>query len=105
MVDKYLATRPNLVLSIVITDSRHEPTDLDLQRKEWLEAKGKPFVIVATKADKLSSNQLRASLSRASSVLKQGGILSYSAVTKRGADRIWKEIAARVADFRLRNAK
>jgi GTP-binding protein len=105
MVDKYLATRPNLVLSIVITDSRHEPTDLDLQMKEWLEAKGKPFVIVATKADKLSSNQLRASLSRASSVLKQGGILSYSAVTKRGADRIWKEIAARVADFRLRNAK
>jgi GTP-binding protein len=105
MVDKYLATRPNLVLSIVITDSRHEPTDLDLQMKEWLEAKGKPFVIVATKADKLSSNQLRASLSRASSVLKQGEILSYSAVTKRGADRIWKEIAARVADFRLRNAK
>jgi GTP-binding protein len=105
MVDKYLATRPNLVLSIVITDSRHEPTDLDLRMKEWLEAKGKPFVIVATKADKLSSNQLRASLSRASSVLKQGEILSYSAVTKRGADRIWKEIAAKVADFRLRNAK
>jgi GTP-binding protein len=105
MVDKYLATRPNLVLSIVITDSRHEPTDLDLQMKEWLEAKGKPFVIVATKADKLSSNQLRATLSRATSVLKQGEILSYSAVTRRGADRIWKEIAAKVADFRLRNAK
>ena len=104
MVDKYLATRPNLMLSIVITDSRHEPTDLDLQMKEWLEAKGKPFVIVATKADKLSSNQLRASLGRASSVLKQGEIISYSAVTKRGADRIWKEIAAKVANFRLRDA-
>jgi GTP-binding protein len=36
MVEKYLATRPELVLSIVITDSRHEPTELDLLMKEWL---------------------------------------------------------------------
>ena len=62
MVEKYLATRPGLVLSILITDSRHEPTELDLLMKEWLETRGKPFIIVATKADKLSSNQLRASL-------------------------------------------
>ena len=69
MVEKYLATRPNLVLSILITDSRHEPTELDLLMRGWLEARGKPFIIVATKADKLSSNQLRASLSRGSAVL------------------------------------
>src|SRR3989454_5177067 len=69
MVEKYLATRPNLMLSILITDSRHEPTELDLLMRGWLEARGKPFIIVATKADKLSSNQLRASLSRASAVL------------------------------------
>src|SRR5712664_2132670 len=53
MVEKYLATRAGLVLSIVITDSRREPTELDLLMKEWLEARGKPFIIVATKADKL----------------------------------------------------
>jgi len=95
MVEKYLATRRQLVLSIVITDSRHEPTQLDLLMKEWLEARGKPFIIIATKADKLSSNQLRANLSRASAVLSTKAIVPYSAVTRSGADRIWKEITNR----------
>jgi GTP-binding protein len=99
MVEKYLATRPNLVLSILITDSRHEPTKLDLLMREWLEARGGPFVIVATKADKLSSNQLRASLSRGSAVFgKEQEIVAYSAITRRGADRIWKTITAQLSD-------
>jgi GTP-binding protein len=102
MVEKYLATRPGLVLSILITDSRHEPTELDLRMKEWLEARGKPFIIVATKADKLSSNQLRASLVRASAVLGSDEFVAYSAVTGSGAARLWKEITRRIAEYRLR---
>ena len=104
MVEKYLATRPGLVLSILITDSRHEPTELDLLMKEWLEARGKPLIIVATKADKLSSNQLRASLARASAVLGSQELVAYSAVTGSGAARLWKEITRRIADFRFRIA-
>lgn len=100
MIEKYLATRPNLVLSILITDLRHEPSKLDLLMRDWLIGKGRPFVIVATKADKLSSNQRRTNLSRASAVLgKENPIIAYSAITRSGADRIWKEITTRVADF------
>ena len=100
MIEKYLASRPNLVLSILITDSRHEPSKLDLLMRDWLTEQAQPFVIVATKADKLSSNQLRANLSRASAVLgKENPVIAYSAVTRSGADRIWKEITTRVADF------
>jgi GTP-binding protein len=99
MVEKYLATRPGLMLSIVITDSRHEPTELDLRMKQWLEAREKPFIVVATKADKLSSNQLRASLSRASAVLGTNEVVAYSAVTRSGAARIWKEITRRISDL------
>lgn len=99
MVEKYLATRPGLVLSIVITDSRHEPTELDLRMKQWLEAREKPFIVVATKADKLSSNQLRASLSRASAILGTNEVVAYSAVTRSGAARIWKEITRRISDL------
>ena len=99
MVEKYLATRPNLMLSILITDSRHEPTKLDLLMREWLQERGKPFIIVATKADKLTNNQLRANLRRASAVLgKDSEIIAYSAVTRSGADRIWKVITTRIAD-------
>ena len=104
MVEKYLATRANLVLSILITDSRHGPTELDLLMKEWLEARGKPFIIIATKADKLSSNQLRASLVRASAVLGSNELVAYSAVTGSGGARLWKEITTRIADRALRIA-
>jgi GTP-binding protein len=99
MVEKYLASRQGLVLSVFITDSRHEPTELDLRMKQWLEAGGKPFIIVATKADKLSSNRLRASLKRASAILDTSELVAYSAVTHSGANRIWKEITTRIADF------
>src|ERR1700750_2491041 len=50
MIEKYLATRPNLVLSILITDLRHEPSKLDLLMRDWLIDRGQPFVIIATKA-------------------------------------------------------
>ncbi|HMG35383.1 MAG TPA: ribosome biogenesis GTP-binding protein YihA/YsxC [Blastocatellia bacterium] len=100
MVEKYLASRPNLVLSVVITDSRHRPTELDLQMIDWLRAKNKPFVIAATKADKLSSNELKASLIRAAEASGRNEIVAYSAVTRRGVDRIWNEINARVAGYR-----
>jgi GTP-binding protein len=98
MVERYLATRPNLVLSTIIIDLRHEPTPLDLQMKEWLSSRGKPFMVVATKADKLSRNEERSSLTRASRALGGAEIIPYSAVTRAGADRIWKEITRRQAD-------
>ncbi|HLG14523.1 MAG TPA: ribosome biogenesis GTP-binding protein YihA/YsxC [Blastocatellia bacterium] len=97
MVEKYLATRPNLMLSIAITDSRHEPSKLDLQMKEWLQSRGKPFIIVATKADKLSGNKLKTNLSRASEMLGTDNVIPYSAVTRRGADRVWKMITERLS--------
>ena len=98
MVERYLATRPNLVLSILISDLRHEPARLDLQMKEWLSERGKPFIIVATKADKLSGNQMRASLSRGATVLGGTELIPFSAVTRKGADRIWKEITKRTVE-------
>src|SRR5215211_1731189 len=96
MIENYLASRKNLVLSIAITDSRHQPTKLDLMLKEWLEAREKPFIVVATKADKLSNNQLREAIKRAEEVVGKGKVIPYSAITRRGAEHIWREITARI---------
>ena len=93
MVEGYLAARSNLVLSILITDSRHGPTKLDLRMREWLLAGGKPFTVIATKADKLSANQLKVSLARAAELTKTLAI-PYSAVTSRGREALWKEISS-----------
>ena len=72
MVSSYLAKREQLVLSIHIVDSRHEPTKLDLQLHEWLEHSARPRLIVATKSDKLSNNELKASLGRVKRVFSDG---------------------------------
>jgi GTP-binding protein len=100
MATSYLAKRASLVLSIQIVDSRHEPTKLDLQLHEWLECQAQPRLIVATKSDKLSNNELRKSMERAQQAFKKDRVVPYSARTGRGRDEVWRQIEAALTDFR-----
>ena len=104
MASNYLAKRSLLVLSIQIVDSRHEPTTLDLQLDEWLAANAKPRVVVATKSDKLSQNELRKSMERARRVLTAERVIAYSPTTGRGREEVWRTIEEAATDFRLRIA-
>ena len=97
MVTSYLAKRTQLVLSIHIVDSRHEPTKLDLQLHEWLEHSAKPRLIVATKSDKLSNNELRKNLEHIVRLLKDDSVVAYSAKTGRGGDELWRAITSAMA--------
>jgi GTP-binding protein len=92
MATSYLAKRPQLVLSIHIVDSRHEPTKQDLQLHEWLELSNKPRLVVATKSDKLSNNELRKNLQHIARVLNHDSVLAYSAKSGRGRDELWRAI-------------
>jgi GTP-binding protein len=95
IVTDYLAKRERLVLSIQIVDSRHDPTKLDLQLSEWLASNAKPHLVVATKADKLSRNELQKNLRRAREVLgadDASEVIAYSAVTGLGRERVWRAI-------------
>jgi GTP-binding protein len=100
MVTSYLAKREQLVLSIHIVDSRHEPTQLDLQLHEWLEHAAKPRLIVATKSDKLSNNELKESLGRVKRVFSTDRVVAFSAKTGRGRNELWQAIEAALADFK-----
>jgi GTP-binding protein len=101
MVSSYLAKREQLVLSIHIVDSRHEPTTLDLQLHEWLEHSFKPRLIVATKSDKLSNNELKESLGRVKRVFSKDRVVAFSAKSGRGGSEVWRAIESAVADFNL----
>jgi GTP-binding protein len=92
MAEEYLAKRQELMLSIQLVDSRHPPTELDKQLNEWLVFNQKPHIIVATKSDKLSSNKLKKSLDEIQETLPETKIISYSAMTGKGKDQVWKEI-------------
>jgi GTP-binding protein len=99
MATSYLAKRASLVLSIHIVDSRHEPTKLDLQLHQWLEHRAQPRLIVATKSDKLSNNELRNSIDRARKAFRGDPVVTYSAKTGRGRDEVWQEIEAALKNF------
>ncbi|MGI8838131.1 MAG: ribosome biogenesis GTP-binding protein YihA/YsxC [Pyrinomonadaceae bacterium] len=99
MVTSYLAKRQQLVLSIQLVDSRHEPTKLDLQLHEWLEHSAKPRLIVATKSDKLSNNDLKMSLKRAQRVFKTETVIAFSARSGSGREELWRTIEKSLGDF------
>jgi GTP-binding protein len=92
MASTYLANRTQLVLSIHLVDSRHEPTNQDLQLNEWLKHYEMPCLVVATKADKLSQNELRKNIERAKKMLNAERIVAYSSTTGRGRDAVWRAI-------------
>jgi GTP-binding protein len=90
LITAYLETRKNLKCVVVIVDLRHELKIVDLQLVDWLRSVGVPFLLVYTKADKLSANQR----SKNAAVLDAGfGVtksdrLMFSAKTGMGRDNL-----------------
>jgi GTP-binding protein len=93
MAEEYLSQREQLALSIQLVDSRHKPSQLDLQLHEWLEFNQKDYLVVATKTDKLSSNELTKQIRLIETNMPESKIISYSAQSGKGRDSVWSEIA------------
>jgi len=60
LIESYLSDRSQLKLVAALSDIRHEPTALDRDLFQWLDAIGRPFIIVLTKYDKVSPAQAQA---------------------------------------------
>ena len=56
-IEPYLADRESLQLCVCLVDSNAPPQPRDGQLIDWLRHVGRPFVIVATKVDRLSGNE------------------------------------------------
>jgi len=95
---EYLEKSEQLALSIHLIDARHEPSAKDLQLREWLIHNGKPYIIVATKADKLSNNQLAKNIASAKKSLNPSDVIAYSAITGRGANEVWRMISRAIKE-------
>jgi GTP-binding protein len=92
MARDYLSERSELALCVQLIDSRHKPTELDIQLHEWLAFNNKPQIIVATKADKLSNNHYRKSADEIGRTLAGPALIGYSSQTGRGRDMLWSAI-------------
>ena len=58
IIKSYILRRESLVCLFVLIDSRHEPQKADTDFMKWLGENGMPFVVVFTKADKLTKSKL-----------------------------------------------
>jgi GTP-binding protein len=98
LVRGYLESADALKLIFLLIDSRRIPGEHDLQMHEWTRAAGIDERIVLTKSDKLSNAQLGRSRSSIAADLgmEPETLIPFSAVTKRGAREVRREIASRL---------
>jgi GTP-binding protein len=89
LIRSYLKQRERLVQVILIVDTRIGPTPLDLQLLEWLQFNRLPFIVVSTKADKLSKGELHKSIRHAESLSQGARVVPYSAVNNLGHEQLW----------------
>ena len=98
LVTSYLVGREALALCVFLVDSRHEPMPADETLREYLDHHGLPYVVAATKADKLSKGEAirrREALARGLGRRAQD-VLAVSASIPTGIDDLWKRIRAAV---------
>jgi GTP-binding protein len=95
LVTEYLSTSPTLRCVVVLIDLRHLLKAQDRELVEWLRMRGRPFIIVYTKRDKLSNNEQAkqaANLDAALGLNKQERVL-FSAKTGEGKEALMAAIA------------
>ncbi len=91
-VDPYLGQRPSLALCIVLVDIKVPPQERDVQLLRFLDSVGRNYKVVATKADRLSGNQLTNALASLREALGTSEILPFSAKTGDGRNQLWDAI-------------
>lgn len=91
-IDPYLQDRTSLALCISIIDVSVPPQKKDLDLLNWLRHAGRPFVVVGTKIDRISNNQLSNSLRKLKEELLLDEIVAFSAKGTTGHDELWKKI-------------
>jgi GTP-binding protein len=92
LIEEYLLERSTLKLSMILLDSRRGWTAKDVELREWLETHKRPFVVIATKVDKLKSQKERHQSQTALRKGYSGEVLESSATTGRGVREIWQAI-------------
>ena len=100
-IDPYLNERPSLALCVVLVDPNVPPQPSDKQLLQFLQAAGRPSLVVATKSDRLSGNKLGSALKDLANELGNLQVVRYSARSGHGKEELWQEIRAAIDAFRM----
>lgn len=95
-IESYLTGREQLRLVVSLIDIRHDPTALDCELVNWLEAIERPFIIVLTKADKVKARDVENRMRQVSEMFAEHrylrAVLSFSIRTPDARRDVWNVI-------------
>ncbi len=98
LTDGYFTKNPNIDLVKVVlqlVDSRRPPTEDDRMMLNYLNSVGIPYIVVATKVDKLNKTERRKcieTLQNEPAFAEGTPIVLFSSLNGEGKDELWKEI-------------
>lgn len=94
LIEPYLKNNAMLKCVCVLVDVRHNPTEQDKQMINYLFYYQIPFIIVATKCDKLSKTKVKPALNKIAGELKVGvkNIYGISSQTSFGKDELLNKL-------------
>lgn len=95
MMAQYLENRQGLTKVILLVDIRHAPSTQDIQMCEYIRHYGHNGIVVATKADKVSRNEMQKLLQVIRKDLKLEDdeiIIPISSLKRTGYDKLLEEI-------------
>lgn len=99
VVETYLKTRKQLKMVIMLVDIRHSPTDDDKLMNDWLKCNGIPYLITATKLDKIPRSKVKERVCDIRKVLELSDsvkVIPFSSETKQGREELWNEIKSQL---------
>ena len=91
MMESYLEGRENLIKVVQLVDIRHKPSEQDVQMYEYLKYFELDGIVVATKADKIGSNEKKRALKLISDTLGMSEddiIIPISSLKKNGHEEL-----------------
>lgn len=96
LVEGYFAAERDIRLVVQIVDMRRPPTEDDMAMVDFMQSKGLPFLLAASKCDKLNSTQFRqqTALYEELSAKRSASFLPFSASTGAGSEDLRKRIVA-----------
>ena len=95
MIEEYITTRQSLRLVLILVDFRHEPSQEDVQMREFLEYYNIPYRIVMTKCDKIPRGKWNKHVSvirKAFGKPPEDLFLTFSSETGEGVEKAWNFI-------------
>jgi len=95
MIEAYLAGRQKLLKVVQLVDIRHTPSAQDIQMYEWLKHYGFDGIVVATKSDKISRNEMAKSISDIRKTLglsPEDKVIPVSTLKRTGYDKLMEEL-------------